>query len=119
MDNPTPVSLVRRFVGYVNAGDQDGVNALIAEDVLFTDIQGEVYQEKDFMANYMVNFPDYKIHINHVLQGGDGVAIVGQTSGSHVSPEIEENEILVWIMELRGGLIAEWRVYADEGYAGR
>ena len=66
-----------------------------------------------------MNFPNYKILIHHVLQGGGGAAIIGQTSGSHVPLEIEENGILVWTAEIREGLITEWRIYADKGYAGQ
>jgi hypothetical protein len=46
---------------------------------------------------------------------GNGVAIIGKTSGSHVGPEVEEREILVWTAEVQDGLISEWRIYkADE-----
>jgi hypothetical protein len=108
---------VLKFIEAVNQGDLDGIAMFVSEEVVFTDILGRVYQEKDFMENYVAAFPDYKIHVHHALQGGDGVALVGKTSGSHVPPEIEEQEWLVWTVEIEDGLITEWRIYATEGYA--
>jgi len=46
-------------------------------------------------------------------QGGNGVAIIGKTTGSHVPPEVEENETVLWTAEIRGGLVAEWRIFSD------
>ena len=117
MKNMSPHTLVTDFIAYVNQGDIDKVNSYISPEIIFTDIQGRVYYEPEFMENYLRSFPNYKIHINHVLQGGDGVAVIGHTSGSHVSPDIEENEVLIWTAELRDGLITEWRIYSSEGYA--
>ena len=73
---------------------------VISEDVVFTDYHGDEYQEKDFMANYLIRYPEYKIHIDHLLQGGSGVAFIGQTSGSHIEPDIEVEEILIWTAEI-------------------
>jgi hypothetical protein len=117
MENFSPLSVVTNFIGYVNQGNIEKVNAYISKDIIFTDIQGRVYAEPEFMENYLKAYPNYKIHIRNVLQGGEGVAIVGYTSGSHVTPEIEEDEVLVWTVELREGLITEWRIYSTEGYA--
>lgn len=119
MSDLSPRSIVLELIGYVNAGDLEGIASLIAEDVVFTDIGGSVYQEEGFMAGYLALFPDYQIHVHHALQDGNGVAIIGKTTGSHVAPEIEEKEILVWTAEIRDGLISEWRIYADDEYAGR
>jgi len=69
------------------------------------------------MENYLKAFPKYKIHVQNILQGGGGEAILGSTTGSHVPPEIEKNEILVWTVEVRDGLITEWRIYSTERYA--
>ncbi|MGD8967516.1 MAG: nuclear transport factor 2 family protein [Anaerolineae bacterium] len=119
MDVLSSVSIVRTFVEYVNAGDLKRIASLISDDVKFTDIQGRVYREKGFMAGYLSEFPEYRILVQHMLQGGQGVAIVGQTTGSHVPPEIEERETLVWTAEVRDGLITEWRIYSDLEYAAK
>lgn len=119
MNDLSPCSVVLRFVGYVNEGNLEGIASLISEDVKFTDILGRVYREKEFMAGYLCEFPNYKIHVHHVLQSGNGVAIVGKTTGSHVAPEIEEKETLVWTVEFKDGLISEWRIYSGDDYAKR
>lgn len=119
MDDFSPSSIVLRFVECVNEGDLEGIALLISEGVKFTDIRGRVYREKGFMAGYLAEFPNYKIHVHHALQGGNGVAIIGKTTGSHVPPEIEEKETLVWTAEIQDGLISEWRIYSDSEYAQR
>jgi hypothetical protein len=117
IENMTPLSIVTDFIGYVNQGDTEKVNALISKDVVFTDIQGRVYEEPEFMENYLKAYPKYNIHIRNILRGGKGVAVVGYTSGSHVDPEIEKNEVLVWTVEVKEGQITYWRIYSTEGYA--
>jgi hypothetical protein len=119
MSDLSPRSVVLHFIEVVNQGHLDGIASFMSVDVVFTDILGRVYQEKDFMENYLLAFPEYKIHVHQALQGGNGVAIFGKTSGSHVSPEIEEQEWLVWTAEIEDGLISRWRIYSSEGYAVR
>jgi hypothetical protein len=116
MENKSPQTIVTDFIEFVNKGDIEKFNSYISDDIVFTDIQGRVYLEPEFMENYLKAYPDYKIHIKHILQGGEGVAIIGFTSGSHVSPDMEENEILVWIAEVKNDLITTWRIYSTEGY---
>jgi hypothetical protein len=82
---------------------------MISEDIIFTDILGRIYQEKGFMAGYLAEFPNYRIHVHKILQGGKGAAIIGKTTGSHVPPGIE----------IQDGLITKWRIYADDDYADR
>jgi hypothetical protein len=69
------------------------------------------------MESYMKAFPGYKIQVHHVLQGGNGAALIGRTTGSHVPARIEEKELLVWTAEITGGLISEWRIYSNAEYA--
>jgi len=59
------------------------------------------------MENYLKTFPNYTIPVQNILQGGGGVAIFGSTTGSHLPAEIEKNEILMWTVEVRDGLITE------------
>ena len=119
MKDYSPRSVVLQFIAFVNQGDLDGIASFVSDNVVFMDILGREYQEKDFMENYLSAFPDYKIHVHHTLQGGNGVAIFGKTSGSHVPPEIEDQEWLVWTAEVEDGWITEWRIYASDAYAMR
>ena len=114
MTTGSPVSDVLRYIGYVNEKDLDGLTAMTSKNVKFTDYEGDVFYEHDFMHGYLAAYPEYKIHVHHALGGGEGVAIIGKTSGSHVGPEVEEHEILIWTAEVRDGLITEWRIYKGE-----
>jgi hypothetical protein len=117
MNRSTPIPLVHKFIEYVNSGNIERMNTLISKDVIFTDIQGQVFHEHGFMEDYLKNYPSYQIHIHYALQSGNGVAITGHTTGSHVAAEIEESEVLVWTVEINSGKITEWRIYATDEYA--
>ena len=117
MKNDSSLTIVMEFIESVNNGDIDKLNSYISDEIVFTDIQGRVYLEPGFMENYLKAYPNYRIHVEHVLQGGEGVAVIGSTSGSHVSPEVEENEVLVWTADVKNELIISWRIYSTEGYA--
>jgi hypothetical protein len=117
MEDLSPLAIVTDFIECINQGDLQKVNSYISTEVIFTDIQGRVYLEPEFMEEYLKTYPNYKIHVKNILRGGDGVAIVGYTTGSHVNAEIEEDEVLVWTVEMRDSLITEWRIYSTERYA--
>ncbi|MFN2187519.1 MAG: hypothetical protein ACK2T3_02020 [Candidatus Promineifilaceae bacterium] len=95
MENKSPLTVVREFIESVNQGDLGKVNSCISDEVKFTDIQSRVYIEPEFMENYLKAYPSYKIHAKQYLQGGNGIAVIGATSGSHVLQEVEEYEVLV------------------------
>jgi hypothetical protein len=114
MENKSSRTIVEEFIKYVNNGDVDKLNSYISDDIVFTDIQGRVYLEPEFMENYLQTYPDYRIHIEHILQGGDGVAVIGFTSGSHVAADIEENEILLWTAQVNKDLITTRRIYSTQ-----
>jgi len=110
-DNAKFVAL--KFVEVINAGDSEGLIKLQTEDFTFIDMGGDVYRSRDGWQNYFSSFPKYKIHVQHVLLSGNGVAIIGKTTGSHIPPEVEEKETVLWTAEIRDGLVAEWRIYSD------
>lgn len=110
-DEASPLATVLRYIGHINEGERAAIAAMTSPDVKFTDYGGDVYYEEEFMQNYLANYPEYRIHIDHALTGGNGVAIVGRTSGSHLAAEVEKREILVWTAEVNDGLIREWRIY--------
>ncbi len=117
MKKSSSVDVVLRFVEYINAQDVKGLDTLMTEDFTFIDYGGKVECGKDVMRKgwigYFTDFPKYKIHVQHVLRGGNGVALIGKTTGSHIPSEVEEKEIVLWTAEIRDGLVAEWRIYAD------
>lgn len=101
------------FVECINAGDPEALKAHQTEDFAFTDMSGEVTRGRQGWEDYFTSYPDYRIHVERVLIGGEGVAIIGRTTGSHVSQEVEEHETVLWTAEIRGGLVSEWRIYTD------
>ena len=44
---------------------------------------------------------------------GNDVAILGRTTGSNVSSELEEKETVLWTAKIQDGFIAEWRLYSN------
>ena len=110
-DDPRKVAL--EFVEVINAGNSRALVELQTEDFTLIDMAGDVYQGKDGWQDYFSAYPDYKIQVKHILTSGDGVAIIGKTTGSQLPPEIEEKETVLWTAEIRDGLVAEWRLYSN------
>ena len=101
------------FVERINAGDSEGLMKLQTEDFTLIDYEGGVYRGRSGWHDYFEECPNYRIHVNHVITSGNGAAILGRTTGSHVSPEVETRETILWIAQIRDGLVAEWRLYSD------
>ena len=106
-------SVTLKFVEVINAGDSDSLVKLQTEDFTLIDMEGDIYRGRDGWQGYFSEYPKYKIHVQHVLTSGTGVAIIGKTTGSHVPPEVEAKETVLWTAEIRDGLVAEWRIYSD------
>ncbi|UCH05363.1 MAG: nuclear transport factor 2 family protein [Candidatus Thorarchaeota archaeon] len=101
------------YIYSMNAGDSKGLMELQSEDFTLIDYEGGVYRGRSGWEDYFKECPNYKIHVDHVITSGNGVAILGRTTGSHVSPEVEERETILWTAQTRDGLVAEWRLYSD------
>lgn len=118
MQASDPESIVLRFVDSINAGDLDGIAALTGPKYTFTDTAGDVFvvegneNVKASWDAYLSAYPEYKILVQHVLRGGNGVAIIGRTTGSHMSPDVEHEELILWVAEILNGLVAGWRIYS-------
>ena len=113
MSKPTPKSVALKFVEVINAGNSEELVKLQTEDFTLIDMGGDVYRGRDGWQDYFSDNPNYRIHVQHVLTSGNGVAIIGRTTGSHLPPEVEEKETVLWTAEIRDGLVAEWRIYSD------
>jgi len=113
MSKPTPKSVALKFVEVINAGNSEELVKLQTEGFTLIDMGGDVYRGRDGWQDYFSDNPNYRIHVQHVLTSGNGVAIIGRTTGSHLPPEVEEKETVLWTAEIRDGLVAEWRIYSD------
>ncbi|MGC1121576.1 MAG: nuclear transport factor 2 family protein [Candidatus Methanofastidiosia archaeon] len=101
------------FVEAINSGDPERLIALQTEDFAFIDMSGDIEHGQQGWSDYFSAHPEYRIHVQQVLIGGKGVAIIGRTSGSHVPPDVEAEETVLWTAEIRNGLVSEWRIYTD------
>ena len=98
---------------YLNIGVKNTHARAQTEDFTLIDMAADIYRGLDDWQGYFSAYPKYKIHVQHVLMSGKGVAILGKTTGSHIPTEVEEKETVLWTAEIRDGLVAEWRIYSD------
>jgi ketosteroid isomerase-like protein len=106
-------AIVLEYIDCINAGNPKKLITLQTEDFTFIDMKGDKFVGRDGWESYFTQFPDYRIHVQQTLLSGDGVAIIGKTTGSHVDPKIEVLETILWIAEVRDGLVSFWRIYSD------
>ena len=109
----SPESVALKFVEVINAGDSDRLIKLQTEDFTLIDMEGDINRGRQGWPDYFSSYPEYKIHVHNVLTSGNGVAIIGKTTGSHVPPEVEEKETVLWTAEIQDSLVSEWRLYSD------
>lgn len=116
--NPT----VAQFIEYINRQDVEGLCRLMTADHLFVDSAGTEIRGRENMREgwraYFGMVPDYRITVSEHLQSADIVALFGRAGGTY-SPDgrmLGQNRWetpAAWKAVVRDGLIAEWRVYAD------
>jgi len=70
-------SVALKFVEVINAGGSKALVRLQTEDFTLIDMEGDVTRGRDGWQSYFSSYPKYKIHVQHVLTSGDGVAIIG------------------------------------------
>jgi uncharacterized protein (TIGR02246 family) len=123
-----PIEVVMAFIGRINAHDVDGLCRLMSPDHVFVDAQGSRWQGVEAMraawTGYFQWFPDYRISHEQFLQNGNLVAVFGTASASSAVRESSAQANgwqapAAWMAVVRDGLVAEWRVYADNEGARR
>ncbi len=113
MSEPNPKSVTLKFIERINARDPEGLMALQTEDFTFISYSEEVYVGKDGWHDYFSSYPEYKIHVEKLITSGNGVAVIGHTTGCHVGPAVEERWTILWTAQVRDGLVVQWRIYSD------
>jgi ketosteroid isomerase-like protein len=112
-DGADPRSVVATFNDSINRRDLDGLAALMTDDHPFIDAQGTVVAGKrDCLSawrGFFESFPDYRNVFTSLAVRGDVVTIVGYS----VCAEPSLAGPALWTATIRGGRIAEWRVYPD------
>ena len=117
---PEPVKVVLDFVQQINQGNADRLAALLAPDHTFVDLAGESEQGSERLAagwrDYLAQYPNYQIYIRRIVILPTGIALIGQTTGSHLQiPDEQEfnDEGVIWLAKVKDGLLQSWQLYSD------
>jgi ketosteroid isomerase-like protein len=118
----TPLQVTQRFVERINTADVAGLATLMTEDHRFVDSLGNVVTGREAMkvgwVGYFSMVPDYRLTAQQWLCDGPVVVMLGTASGTY-SPDGSLQSERRWTTPVacraavRGDLVAEWQVYAD------
>jgi ketosteroid isomerase-like protein len=121
MSDPA-ISVAMEFVRAINRQNVDALAALMTADHRFTDSLGNTVEGWDRMrggwAGYFGMVPDYSLAIEETYADGSVVVMLGIAQGTYCGPSgpSQENRWQTPIAiraRIEEGLVAEWRVYAD------
>lgn len=113
----TPLQVATAFVELINTQDLDGLVAALTEESRFF-VEGESPaigkgNLREAWAGYFDAFPGYVVFIDEAYERANVAYLLGHTSGSHVSREIELiPSSVIWRCEVVGDQVAEWSVFA-------
>jgi len=120
-----PDRIVWRLVDAILAHDPDAIAGVLTERHRLIDSTGQVVEgrteAREAWAGYFRVVPDYRIEILETFPRGNRVALVGRASGSYTpegrppAPEDRWSVPAAWLVVLDGGLVREWRIFADNG----
>lgn len=117
-----PLEVAMDFIGRINAGDVQGIYELLTAQHIFQDALGKRFIGREKMREgwqaYFKTVADYQVHADEFFQTGDRLAIFGTASGTYVGDGSASlgkfwEVPAAWRAVIRDGLVAEWRVYAD------
>jgi ketosteroid isomerase-like protein len=121
MANPQPLELAMEFIKRINSGDVNALCDLMTEGHIFQDALGKRFMGRETMrqswAMYFKMVADYQVHAEEFFQTGDRLAIFGSASGRYAGGGAAHGNFwevpAAWRAVVKDGLVAEWRVYAD------
>ncbi len=115
-----PIEIATSFIKRINAADVAGLYELMTEDHVFQDALGERFIGREKMRHgwtqYFATVKNYKIFVQNYFMGEESVALFGTASGTYPVQNGTDGfwEVpAAWHVVVRGGLVAEWRVYAN------
>lgn len=117
-----PLEVAMDFIKCINAGDVDALCELMTSEHIFQDALGKRFIGREKMRegwrSYFKTVTQYQVHADEFFQTGERLAIFGSASGVCAASggAAAENfwEVpAAWRAVIRDGLVAEWRVYAD------
>jgi uncharacterized protein (TIGR02246 family) len=114
--------VARAFVEAINRQDVEGLAGLMTPGHRFVDSLGNVVEGREKMragwAGYFRMVPDYSIVVEETFWDGPVVVMLGKARGTYstdgeLKAENRWETPAAWRAVVEGGLVAEWRVYAD------
>jgi limonene-1,2-epoxide hydrolase len=118
----SPAEIVRAFIERINAHDADAIAQALTADHVFIDSLGSRVTGRESLREgwraYLRMVPDYRLTVDRVFSDGADVVIIGQARGTWTA-DGSLHEHNAWVIpgafhaRVRGDLIAEWQVYAD------
>jgi uncharacterized protein (TIGR02246 family) len=122
LDAESPERVVRDFVEAINQRSVEQLAALMTEDHVFVDCLGTRHEGREKMKAgweaYFRMVPDYEVVVEESYVSGAVVVLLGLATGTcavegKLLPENRWQAPAAWRARIREGLVAEWRVYAD------
>jgi ketosteroid isomerase-like protein len=115
-------STVAHFIACINRQDVEGLCRLMTANHLFVDSLGIEVRGREPMRGgwraYFAMVPDYHITVTDHMESGAVVALFGRARGTYApgGQDLTQNRWATptaWKAVVRDGLVAEWRVFAD------
>ena len=122
MGNTNALDVVMEFIKRINSGDPGALCELMTEDHVFQDALGNRFVGRDKMKEgwnqYFKLVADYRVRAVEFFQTDQTFAVFGTASGMYgrngnAGKENFWEVPAAWRAVVRGNLVAEWRVYAD------
>ena len=117
-----PLEVTMDFIKRINAGNVDAICELMTEGHIFQDALGKRFLGREKMRQgwraYFEIVAQYQIRADEFFQTDERLAIFGSASGIYAGKVAATADNFwevpaAWRAVIRDGLVAEWRVYAD------
>jgi ketosteroid isomerase-like protein len=117
-----PLEVAMEFIKRINSGNVDTICELMTSGHIFQDALGKRFMGREKMREgwraYFTMVADYRVHAEEFFQTSERLAIFGTASGTYAGKGAATKENFwevpaAWRVVIRDGLVAEWRVYAD------
>jgi len=117
-----PLEVAMEFIQRINSGSVDAICELMTSGHIFQDALGKRFMGRETMREgwsaYFKMVADYRVHAEEFFQTKERLAIFGTASGTYAGSGDASREKFwevpaAWGAVIRDGLVAEWRVYAD------
>jgi len=118
----SPEFVAHGFVRAINRQDADSLAGMMAEEHRFIDSLGNAVAGRETVRKawlaYFRMVPDYSIAVEETLVDGPVVAMLGVAQGTYstggkLRPENRWETPVALRALVEEGLVAEWRVFAD------